>query len=194
MSDKTTTLNRIHQLPAGFMVGDLNIELFGDLKTRKVFMIHNGQNKPFSELPQNIKKLIVDQYIKDDVARQDLEHLSTKEAIEQFAFCIYGAADSTPDFSETGEFVSDDNFMCSNNCKCLKWKTKNITVDGNVLTLRQIQIVQLLATDLPDKIIAHELNITESTLNTHKAKLFEKFNVNSKQGLITKAINQKIIQ
>ncbi|MBB3123766.1 DNA-binding CsgD family transcriptional regulator [Mesoflavibacter sabulilitoris] len=194
MKDKSTTLNRIHQLPAGVMPGDKSTELFGCIQTRKVYILHNGTNKPFNDLPQNIKKQIVDQYLKDDVAQKDLAHLKTKEALEQFAFCIYGAADSTPDFSETGEFISDDNFMCSNNCHCLKWKTKNITVDGNILTMRQIQIVQLLATDLPDKIIAHELNITESTLNTHKAKLFEKFNVQSKNGLIRKAINQKIIQ
>ena len=42
--------------------------------------------------------------------------------------------------------------------------------------------------------IATELKITESTLNTHKKHLFEKFNVLSKSGLITKAISNKIIQ
>ena len=51
-----------------------------------------------------------------------------------------------------------------------------------------------MASDLADKQIASTLKIAESTLNTHKQHLFEKAGVKSKSGLITKAINQKIIQ
>jgi DNA-binding NarL/FixJ family response regulator len=51
-----------------------------------------------------------------------------------------------------------------------------------------------MASEKPDKQIADDLNICESTLNTHKKNLFEKFNVYSKSGLITKAITNKIIQ
>ena len=77
---------------------------------------------------------------------------------------------------------------------CLKWKSKKIEVDGIALTSRELQVVTLLASDLADKQIASKLNITESTLNTHKSHLFEKFKVQSKSGLITKAFLQKIIQ
>lgn len=125
---------------------------------------------------------------------EDLKELNQNEAIEQFAFCVYGAADHEPDFDAEGNLQEADNFICSHNCKCLKWESKKITVDGKKLTPRQIEIVQLLASDLPDKAIADELGITESTLNTHKSQLFEKFNVASKPGLIKKAIEQKIIQ
>ncbi|KIQ22882.1 hypothetical protein RT99_06050 [Flavobacterium sp. MEB061] len=67
-------------------------------------------------------------------------------------------------------------------------------MDGTALTIREIQIVNLMASDLPDKQIAEKLKIAKSTLNTHKQNLFEKAGVKSKSGLITKAINQKIIQ
>ena len=60
--------------------------------------------------------------------------------------------------------------------------------------LPQAEAIERLASDKPDKQIADELGITESTLNTHKKHLFEKFNVYSKSGLITKAISNKIIQ
>lgn len=194
MSYKIKTNNRVHQLPAGLMIGDLRTELFADIKTRKVFVLHNGETTPFSQLAPHLKKLLVDQYVKDQQALKDLSHLPTAEALEQFAFCVYGAADATPDFSEDGASLSDDNFMCSNNCKCLKWSSKNISVDGQSLTVRQIEIIKLLASDYPDKQIAQQLNITPSTLDSHKAKIFKLFDVYSKTGLITKAINQKIIQ
>ncbi len=194
MNTKIKTNNRFHQLPAGLMIGDLRTELFGDLKTKKVFVLHNGETKPFNQLAPHLKKLLVDQYVKDQQALKDLDHLPTAEALEQFAFCVYGAADATPDFSEDGISLSDDNFMCGNDCKCLKWASKNISVDGQNLTVRQIEIIKLLASDYPDKQIAHQLNITQSTLDSHKTKLFRVFDVYSKTGLITKAINQKIIQ
>jgi DNA-binding CsgD family transcriptional regulator len=51
-----------------------------------------------------------------------------------------------------------------------------------------------MASDLPDKAIADKLDVALSTLNNHKILLFDKFKVKSKAGLITKAIEQKIIQ
>ncbi|HSD07927.1 response regulator transcription factor, partial [Flavobacterium sp.] len=142
----------------------------------------------------NKKAQIFEQFIKDEVAFADLRHLSPEEAIEQYAFCIYGAADHIADFNENGKLNKSDNFICSNNCKCLKWKSKSISIDGYPLTTREIQIVNLMASDLADKQIAYKLKISESTLNSHKQHLFEKASVKSKSGLITKAINQKIIQ
>jgi DNA-binding NarL/FixJ family response regulator len=61
-------------------------------------------------------------------------------------------------------------------------------------TSRELEILSLFASDLCDKQIADHLGITESTLNTHKKNLFEKFDVHSKSGLISKAFHQKIIQ
>jgi DNA-binding CsgD family transcriptional regulator len=84
--------------------------------------------------------------------------------------------------------------MCSDNCICLNWKSKQITVDDTPLTKYQVRIVKMIATDLTDKQIADYLFITQSTLDSHKTKIFEKFKVTSKQGLTRKAIAQKIIQ
>lgn len=194
MQSKTTENNHYHQLPAGIMIGDKRTELFGCRSTKKVFFLNNGETRPFSQLSPRLKDVLINQYINDAQALKDLKHLPQAVALEQFAFCVYGAADSTPDFSEDGLTLSDDNFICSNNCSCLKWKSKSITIDGQSLTVRQIEIVKLLASDLPDKMIASQLGIAIPTLDSHKTKLFQKFKVQSKTGLITKAINQKIIQ
>lgn len=192
--DKFTTNSVIHQIPAGLMIGDKSTELFGCRETKRVFALSNGKTIKFEELNPIKRALIFEKLLSDEVAIQDLKDLPQAEAIERFAFCVYGAADHEPDFDSNGNLKQADNFICSNNCKCLKWESKNITIDGNKLTPREIEIVTLLASDKPDKQIADELEITESTLNTHKKHLFEKFNVFSKSGLITKAISNKIIQ
>lgn len=194
MESKSTIKNEIHQIPAGLLIGDNRTEIFGCRTTQKSYFVSNGQTFPFAELEPLKKAQIFDQLLKDDAAFEDLKHLPQDQAIENFAFCIYGAADHIADFCENGQLNKADNFICSNNCQCLKWKSKSISIDGHALTTREIEIVNLLASDLADKQIAYSLKITESTLNTHKQNLFEKAGVKSKSGLITKAINQKIIQ
>lgn len=194
MESKSTIKNEIHQIPAGILIGDKRTEIFGCRTSKKTFFISNGQTFKFRELEPSKKAQIFEQLLNDDVAYSDLKHLPHDEAIEEYSFCIYGAADHEADFCENGKLNKSDNFICSNNCHCLKWKSKSITIDGQALTTREIEIVNLLASDLADKQIASSLSITESTLNTHKQNLFEKAGVKSKSGLITKAINQKIIQ
>lgn len=192
--DKCTTNQRIHQIPAGLIIGDTSTELFGCIETKRVYALSNGQTIKFEDLNPTKRALIFEKLLSDDVAFEDLKNLSQSEAIERFAFCIYGAADHEPDFDKKGNLKRAENFICSNNCQCLKWLSKSISVEGNKLTPREFEIVTKLASDKPDKLIADELDITESTLNTHKKHLFEKFNVLSKSGLITKAISNKIIQ
>lgn len=194
MESKSTTKNQIHQIPAGLLIGDKRTEIFGDRKTKKAFFVSDGQSYHFDKLEPAKKAQIFQQLLNDEIAFEDLKHLSQAEATERFAFCVYGAADHEADFSENGQLNKADNFICSNNCHCLKWKSKSINIDGNALTSREIEIVSLMASDLADKQIAAKLRIAESTLNTHKQNLFEKAGVKSKSGLITKAINQKIIQ
>lgn len=194
MESKSTIKNQIHQIPAGLLPGDKRTEIFGDRKTKKVFFVSNGETFQFKDIEPLKKAQIFEQLLNDDLAFEDLKHLQPEEATERFAFCIYGAADHIADFNENGQLNKADNFICSNNCKCLRWKSKSITIDGIPLTRREIQIVNLMASDLPDKQIALKLKISKSTLDTHKRNLFEKASVQSKSGLITKAINQKIIQ
>lgn len=192
--DKFKTNSLIHQIPAGLMIGDTSTELFGCRDTKRVYALSNGHTIKFEDLSPKKRALIFEKLLSDDVAIEDLKHLTQAEAIEHYAFCIYGAADHEPDFDANGNLKKADNFICSNNCQCLKWLSKSISIDGNKLTPREFQIVTHLASDKPDKVIADELGITESTLNTHKKHLFEKFHVQSKSGLITKAISNKIIQ
>jgi DNA-binding CsgD family transcriptional regulator len=199
MNSKSTTnysnnQNLIHRIPAGMIAGDFSTELFGERKSKKVFGVSNGKTVPFDEINPKMRAQIFERLLDDEKAMEDLKHLPQKEAIEQYAFCVFGAADSAADFSVDGILQEAENFICSDNCKCLNWKSKKIKIDGEILTPRQLEIVKLLASDLCDKQIADKLNICLSTLDTHKKHLFEKCNVLSKTGLVMKLIEQKIIQ
>ena len=197
MLNKSTTNyapEQIHRIPAGIMVGDTATELFGDRATKKVYGISNGQTIPFENLSKQKLESIYEQMILDNVAMNDLKHLPAEKAIEEYAFCIFGAADSDPDFDANGKLGKADNFICSSNCRCLRWNSKSITINGIALTSRQVTITNLLASDKPDKQIASELKISESTLDSHKRKLYEKVGVNSKAGLIMEAVKSKVIQ
>lgn len=199
MNSKSTTnvansQQFIHQLPAGIIQGDKRTELFGCRETKKLFAVSDGKTIPFSEISHALKAQIFQKYLQDVKAMNDLSHLPLSDALEKFAYCVYGALDHEPDFDDSGRLKAADNFICSPECTCLTWSSKSITVDGNALTVREIQIIQLLASDSPDKQIADLLKITTSTLDSHKQNLFRKFNVFSTKGMITKAIGQKIIQ
>jgi len=186
--------NFIHRLPAGMMSGDLSTELFSDRSSKKVFAVSDGKTVPFKEINPLMRAQIFEQLLNDETALESLKHLDQKAAIEHYAFCIYGAADSVADFCKNGKLQEADNFICSDNCVCLNWKSKKMKIDGEFLTARQFEIAKLLATDLCDKQIADQLNITVSTLDTHKKNLFEKCGVASKTGLVIKLIEQKVIQ
>jgi DNA-binding CsgD family transcriptional regulator len=193
MKSKSTIKSENHQIPAGLITGDKRTEIFGNTETKLTYFITDGRTYSFSELSGEKKAQIFEKLLNDEVALNDLKHLPLEEAIEKFAFCNYGSANNEGDFTEKGVLQKTENFQCGENCICLKWDSKKIKVDGNPLTPKELKVITLLASDLPDKKIAFELNITVSTLNTHKANLFEKFSVQSKSGLITKAFQQKII-
>lgn len=184
----------IHRLPAGLLPGDLQTEIIANRKTKAVYIVCNGKTEAFNQLSPRLKGQLLERLSNDPIATNDLKDLTLSEALEKYAFCCFGAADSAGDFDANGQLQTSENFVCSNNCKCLNWKSKNITVEGNKLTPRELQILRLLPSDMPDKQIAAKLKITASTLDTHKTNLFSKFKTNSKAGLITKAINLKIIQ
>lgn len=184
----------IHNIPAGMLQNDAATEIFSDRATKKLYAVSKGITVPFNEIDNSKKAMIFEKLLSDEVAMNDLKHLSQSEAIERYAYCMYGSLNSIPDFTENGELSDSDNFICSNNCSCIYWKTKIIRVNGKKLTPHKIQILNLLCSDFCDKQIADKLYITQSTLNTHKSQLFEFFEVLSKPGLIIKAIELKIIQ
>ncbi len=63
------------------------------------------------------------------------------------------------------------------------------------LTAREMQILKLIVEDeLSSAEIAKQLNISTSTVDTHRKHLLAKFNTNNSVGLTKCAIRQRIIK
>jgi DNA-binding CsgD family transcriptional regulator len=172
---------------------DSGTEIFGCKETRKVYVMSKGTVIPFNDMNPVKRAGIFERLLDDDKAMQDLQDLPLDESLEEFAHCLWGSATDRADFCESGELKSPENFMCSKNCRCVAWQSKAIVINGNRLTPQEIRILQLLASDDPDKSIADQLGITESTLNTHKSHLFEKTGAASKPGLVMVAMSNNLI-
>lgn len=185
----------IHSLPAGVLPGDSSIEMFADRNAQELYYFENGARKSFSELPENHKAQIHKMLMGDRGARKALSGLSYNKAIHAYAYCLWGAADACADFTASGALQSPDNFRCNiEGCTCHTWDHKKIQYNGNVISGREIEVLDLLATDLTDEHIAGTLFITRSTVNTHKKNLFTKFNVQSTPALLHMAAVAKILQ
>ena len=62
------------------------------------------------------------------------------------------------------------------------------------LSEREVEVLQLMAVGSANKQIAAELSITESTVKTHVANIFQKLEVNHRTEAVTKAMSQGIIK
>ena len=62
-----------------------------------------------------------------------------------------------------------------------------------LLSTRELEVVQLMSTGAANKEIAVSLSISESTVKTHVANIFQKLDVNDRTGAVTTAVQKGII-
>lgn len=65
---------------------------------------------------------------------------------------------------------------------------------AQVLSDRETEVLQLMARGAPNKSIATSLSISESTVKTHVANIFQKLDVNQRTEAVTKAMSMGIIK
>ena len=66
--------------------------------------------------------------------------------------------------------------------------------DHLALSEREVEVLQLMARGSANKQIAGDLSITESTVKTHVANIFQKLEVSHRTEAVTKAMSQGIIK
>ncbi|NQY30958.1 MAG: response regulator transcription factor [Flavobacteriaceae bacterium] len=193
--DKIKEQNRISQLlPAGVSPNDPNIEFVGEKDNKTVLWIQYGKTHPFTDLPSKYYTKLKEAYSNDPAAVVSLSDLNVgiRREVELYTYYIYGDLDTTPDIKD-GELQPSENFRDTLDCLSLQWESKNIDFEGKIITTRQLRILDLIARDLPDKAIAHEMGIAQSTLDHHKKVLFKALNSSNKTTAMLTAVKAKII-
>ncbi len=68
------------------------------------------------------------------------------------------------------------------------------TPSADVLSEREIEVLQLMAKGVSNKDLADQLSITQSTVKTHITSIFQKLNVTTRTEAVTTAFKKGIIQ
>ncbi|MFP9099106.1 hypothetical protein ACLI09_08635 [Flavobacterium sp. RHBU_24] len=88
-------------------------------------MYTNGRRIAFADLHGDITVHFYERMLKDEVAMEALRHMEYQDALERFVYCLYGAADSTPDINDMGAIGPAENFNCGiTGCNCSTWPSK----------------------------------------------------------------------
>ena len=73
-------------------------------------------------------------------------------------------------------------------------KLSRQVADTDVLSEREIEVLRLMATGAGNKEIATDLSISESTVKTHVANIFQKLDASARTEAVTKALQQGLIK
>lgn len=179
---------------AGFFPEDSRIEIFGRSETKTAYFIQNGKVKHISDLDYESLKLLEHRFNESPKAKKYLENITPvkERQLELFAFYMYGQIDGTADI-EKGVLADSENFREKRDCPSLLWNAKNITIDGYILTPRELMITDMFSDDLKDEFIAMTLGIAHSTLDGLKRSLFKKVGVQTKTAYMLKASKNFVI-
>jgi len=86
--------------------------------------------------------------------------------------------------------LSGEKYLCSTTQKVLDTKRRYEKIDAEILTKREIEVLNLLCTTLSHKDISNKLYISVNTLLTHKKTIMRKLKVKNVQGMILEAMKQ----
>lgn len=191
---KSNNYWQLDQIAAGLMPNDSNIEFIGLTKTKQVLWLQNGSNHYFCDLPTQHLQLIKEEYLKWPKAVAFLSEITNSfpRQLELFTYYMFGALDTKPDIAN-GQLSLSENFRDTRNCPSLLWNCKNITIDGYVLSQRELLITDMFFDDIPDKAIARLLNLSESYLNDIKNIMYRNTGVQTKVAYMKKAIQQQVV-
>lgn len=186
--------SNFYQHPAGILPTDERANIFACETSKNVYFIKSGKVLKFQDLHPNYKRQILERLVADECAMKDLGKLGYTKALETYSRCMFGSLDAVADFSEDGKLGQSDNYRCSNNCKCMFWKSKAITYHKEKFTSRQLFCLDLIAQGLTDIQIAEKMNITVNSLSDLKRRLQKKLNTYCKTSTAVKAIKHKLVR
>ncbi len=179
--------------PAGTL--DANFEFFEE--NGEVYFMNNRRTHEFHELD----------VVQLDMLREDLEaHPMALKAIEelgiidpvyqikQWAICNFGNFDNKADLTEDGVIIHEHvNCAKRGTCKFEGVICQPLLVENGTLTIREVQIIKLVAKDLLDKQISGMLGIALNTMAVHRTNIEKKIGCHSKAGITAYAYQNNLL-
>ena len=185
-------MNTTHAIPAALVNKGTEIFFYKD----DLYAVYNQASIPFIHWPSSLHQMVWEELQKDSEAQEifDLNQVPKAKRIFEYAKCRFGAFNTTADFTEDGKTNTEHwNCDCGGNCLLEDLFRGQMKVANGHLTEREIDVTICIALNLTGKEIADDLNISESTLNNHKANIFRKTGFNSNVQLAVWAVAQNII-
>lgn len=183
-------------VPAGVL--DARTEFFSDAYAPMAFQ--NGLILSYDQFPPETKEIVYKALVSKPAALQALIEwgfTEKDEQIQQYLLCTQAILDNNnPDIDENGVLQEAEYVPCERRgaCRyegiiCSKLKLKN----GSA-TPMETKVLTKVGELRLDKEICNELGIQQSTLRTHKDRLFTKTGMSRKEGLVKVAHHFNLIQ
>jgi len=163
----------------------------------EVNWLQNGHTHAFSELSLADFTILSNAYRSNEAARKHLKYdpqgneIPYRRQVELYTYFMFGGLDGKPDLVD-GRLQEPENYRHSEDCPSLKFK--QIKLDGCPLKARELRMIDLMAEDYKDEVVAAEMGISVSTYNQHKRSLFDKTGTGSRTGLMLAAVRNKIVR
>jgi DNA-binding CsgD family transcriptional regulator len=179
--------------PAGAIDG--NFEFFEE--NGEVYFMNNGHTREFRELDIVHLDELRDDLESHNAALKAMEELGMTNPIyqlKQWAICNFGNFDNKADLTEDGVIIHEHvNCEKRGTCKFEGIICQPLMVENGTLTLREVQIIKLVAMDLLDKQISDMLGIAFNTMAKHRTNIEKKIGCHSKAGITAYAYQNNLM-
>jgi len=162
-------------------INDANIDFI--FCNNNMYILHNGNKIPFEQWPEWVIILLNMELSKNESAKLALDDLGLSDATERlktFTCCNYGGYDNKPDLQ--AEHFNPEYWNCGHrgNCKYEGRLCKFLSINGQTITPREIQVIQHIESGLQDKEIAETLGISENTVKNHRSNIAHKLGLQNR--------------
>lgn len=162
-----------------------------------LMFLHAGRMRSFNAIPEEIRNKLTSYINSNPEISQALDGMGLIDQIERlrkFVQCHFGSLDSIPDIAISGD-LSEEYVNCPARvlCKYEGILCSKVKAAFGYISFREIEVIQAMSQDLPNKMIADQLGITTATVSTHIQNIHSKTGCHSKYGIIAWASQNNLI-
>lgn len=185
-------ISQVKPLPG---ITDNNHEII--VNNNDLYLLHENNQIPFGDWPEWIRVILLSE-LKNDMRAQisldDMGIIDEEQRLITFTYCNYGGYDNKPDF-ENG-VLNREYWNCGyrGTCKHEGQLCQLVKCKNGVLSPRETEVLKLIEQGYQNKEIAEMLNISEFTINNHRANISAKTGLQNRTELAHFAREKNIVK